>query len=146
MVTVVIISVCLVMALRVFSFCAAAVSEAYCSTYAVDILQEKLDEVEEGIVMEGGAVVGSFSEEVKRGGREFTVTVEITNWESPITEPAEEEIETEGLEEVEETEIVTMSLCEAAFKAEWGPPRKRKNIVVKTMFPAKTEMVNEYDI
>ncbi|MBL7073294.1 MAG: hypothetical protein ISS33_05920 [Candidatus Omnitrophica bacterium] len=146
MVTVVIIGVCLVMALRVFSFCAAAVSEAYCSTYAVNILQEKLDEVEEEIIMAGGAVVSYTSEDVERGGRTFTVTMEITNWESPIVEPTEEteaEVETEG---AEETEIVSMTLCEAVFVAEWGPSNKRKNIKVKTMFPAKTEMVNEYDI
>ena len=65
MITVVIIGVCLVMALRVFSFCAAAVSEAYNSTHAVNILQTKIDELEEQVILAGGAEVSSFTEDIE---------------------------------------------------------------------------------
>ena len=144
MITVVILGVCLVMALRVFSFCAAAVSEAYNSTYAVDILQEKIDEVEEQVVLAGGAEFSSCSEEIERGGREFTFTQEISDWIRPIIEiPEASEIETEV---AIETEDLSTGLCEALFIVEWGASNRRKNIKVKTMFPAKAELINEYDI
>ena len=144
MITVVIIGVCLVMALRVFSFCAAAVSEAYNSTYAVNILQEKIDEAEEQIVLAGGAEISSRSEDIEKGGRSFTFTQEINDWIRPIIEISEDsEIETE---EVTETEDLSTGLYEALFIVEWGPSNRRKNIKVRTMFPAKAELINEYDI
>ena len=144
MITVVIIGVCLVMALRVFSFCAAAVSDAYNSTLAVNILQTKIDEFEEKVVLAGGAEVSSFTDDIEKGGRQFTFTCEIRDWIRPIMEIVEgEEIE---VSEVSETEDISTSLCEALFMVEWGPSNRKKNIKVKTMFPAKVELSNEYDI
>jgi len=81
MITVVIVSVCLVMALRGFSLCAKYVSEAYNTTYASEILQSKMNELKEKAVIEGGINVFAKEEIVFVDDRKFILKQEAFKWE-----------------------------------------------------------------
>ncbi|MFH1395029.1 MAG: prepilin-type N-terminal cleavage/methylation domain-containing protein [Candidatus Omnitrophota bacterium] len=138
MITVVIIGVCMVMTLRVFSFCAKAVSEAYNSTYAVDILQDKINDLREKAIMEAGITVSSSMESLEKGGRNFEFTQESIIWENPMIDL--EEIE--GIEEFEETvESSTLSLCEVTLEVSWRSGVQKRNLIIKTLLPAKESEV-----
>jgi len=75
MITVVIVSVCLVMSLRVFSICASGIAKAYDTSAAVGILQKKLDELRLYSLENEGVKVGSDFDDVKIG-RTFVAPVE----------------------------------------------------------------------
>lgn len=132
MITVVIVAVCLVIVLRVFSVCAIAVSDAYNSSYAVNILREKMDELQVEAVMEDGIGASGLEEDIVAGGREFTFIQEITDWEKEAEAvPASEEIE----EETDEEEGT--GLREVSLKVSWGTSVRQKSLAMKTILPAR---------
>ena len=126
MVTVVIVGTCLVMALRVFTISAAAVSEAYNNTMALNILQDKMDKLQEKAVLEDGLEVSLLTEDVIVNNRKLTFTQEIAEWEKEIEE------ETSEFEEEESTD-----LCEVTLGIGWKAAGKPRSLTVKTLFPAK---------
>ncbi len=123
MIAVVVVGVCLVIALRIFSTCAAIVSEAQNRTLALKILQEKMDELQEEAIINDGIEVSCASEEITLNNRKLNFTKDVTIWEPP---PAEEE---------EEERYV--SLNEVTLDVKWGARGKTRNIKVKTIIPAK---------
>ena len=149
MVTVVIVSVCLIMALRVFSICAGAVSEAYNRSLAVNLLQEKIDEIQEKAVMENGVNIeeGSSEEKVVVNSRKLTFVQEFEIWTVAPTsaegEEAQDEEEgrrlgiveqEEEIEEGEEEEEKT-DLCTVELRAAWKTLSRTKGLILRTLMP-----------
>jgi len=130
MITVAIVTICLVMVLRVFSVCASAVSNMYNSACAISIIQEKLDELKLKAIIENGIETGSLLENITKEGKKFTFSQEINDWELPIEELLEEDEE-----EVEIEEEPDLELCEAQLIVGWGPDVKRKKFEIRTLFP-----------
>ena len=128
MITVVIVSVCLIMALRVFSISAAALSEAHNSMFALNVLQDKMDELQEKAILEDGVETSSFSEDIVVNNRNLSFTQEITQWKRLLLE--------EELEQEEEEEEIDY-LCEAELEVSWGIRGKTRGLMVKTFLPSQ---------
>ena len=139
MITVVIVAVCLVMALRVFSVCAKAVGESYNSLYAVKALDCVMNELREKAITEEGVEIGSSREEFEYDGRVFTVAQEITEWVSPTVEKLLEQgdLEVYGGMAGAVPDIAVSSMVEVELTAEWGHGSRTGKLSVKTLLPGK---------
>ncbi|RKY41499.1 MAG: hypothetical protein DRP85_06060 [Candidatus Makaraimicrobium thalassicum] len=133
MIAVVIVSVCMVMALRVFSICATAVSHVYNSTQAVGILQDKIDTLLVEAITEDGVEASVLEEDIDLEGRKFTFIQEIISWERPMEEASESG---EEGEEGSEAEADT-GLCEVRLEVRWGSSGRQRSLVMKTLIPAR---------
>ena len=131
MVTVVIIATCLVIALRGFSICAVVVSGTYNRMLAVEIMQEKIDELREKAILEDGVWVSSDSDSLTIDGRSLQYNSNILEWE----DIDEEETEFEGLEIPD-----PLKLCEVELNVTWRAHGKSKGLKLKTIIPAKGAM------
>jgi len=136
MATVIIISVCLVMALRIFSMCASYVSEAISNSGAAEILKDKLNALYEKSVFQNGIDVSSSSESISRGKSSFSYAQETGFWNELVLEDEE----TQGAEaapaETEEEEE-TSGLCEVTSQVRWKTAGRSRGINVKTLLPIK---------
>ncbi|MFH1309096.1 MAG: prepilin-type N-terminal cleavage/methylation domain-containing protein [Candidatus Omnitrophota bacterium] len=138
MITVVIIGVCMVMALRVFLFCAKAVSSAYNSTCAISIVKDKINELREIAIVEDGIGIFKNMESLEKGGRDFEFVQESVIWENPMIDlEADEEIEVD--EEIAESS--TLALCEVTLEVSWESGKQKRNLTIKTLLPAKEGVV-----
>ncbi|MCK5450759.1 MAG: prepilin-type N-terminal cleavage/methylation domain-containing protein [Candidatus Omnitrophica bacterium] len=136
MITVVIVAVCLIVALRGFSVCATSVSRAYDTTYAADILENKMDLLREKAIVENGLFPGSSREDLTFRGKKFTVSCDITEVE--VLE--ESFVEEEMLLEQGAPEVV---LVNVVVKAVWGRSPGEKKMTVETFLPGKEA---EYEV
>ena len=136
MVTVVVVATCLTLALRVFSTCAAAVSESYNTNLALNILEEKMAELLIRSISQDGIESSSQSDEISLRKRRFAYYEEIIEWEMPAGAETEEESGEEPREESEEEEPeITMS--QATLRVSWSSGRRPRNLTVSTLLPAK---------
>jgi len=130
MITVVIIAVCLIVALRVFSICGIVVSGAYNNAIAIDILQKRIDELQETAITSDGIGKSSASaENIVEDGRRLRFSQKITAWKDPLDEVAEEGSE-KGVEK-------DTGLNEVQLSVNWGVHGRRKGLTLKTLLPAK---------
>lgn len=136
MATVVIISVCLVMALRIFSMCASYVSEALNNSVAAEILKDKLNELKEKAVLGNGVDVSSSSESISKGKRSFSYAEEIKPWNELVLEDEDTgTAEAAGEEAGDEEE--RNGLCEVDSKIRWKTAGRSREVTVKTLLPIK---------
>lgn len=140
MITVVIISSCLVLSLRVFSVCAAAVSDVYNTNYAIDILRGKIALLKLSSITQDGIDPESlsFQEEIGQGVRIFNYTQDIVEWETTENLVLETTKLEQGDEEAEtETEKKELGLCVTELNVNWGGCTKEKKITLKSFFPVQ---------
>lgn len=128
MITVVVIAICLILALRAFSVSAAAVSKAYNSMLALNILESKLDKLQEKAILEDGLEPSSSVEDIVVNNRKLTFTEEIIEWERP-QEPSEPEEEKE--------KKLDLNLCQIELEVNWKSVGKARGLTVKTLIPLK---------
>ncbi|MDP8258020.1 MAG: prepilin-type N-terminal cleavage/methylation domain-containing protein [Candidatus Aadella gelida] len=141
MVTVVIVAVCLVMALRVFSVCSMAVSRSYNTDYAIKALDSVMNDLREKAVLERGLEIGTGQEEFDYKGRIITVSKEIREWESPTVKSLIESgsVEIIGGIEGDLPDFAISPLVEVELIAEWGQGIRRDSMTVKTLLPGKED-------
>jgi hypothetical protein len=131
MITVVIVAVCLIVALRVFSICSVLVSGAYNDAIAIDILQEKIDELQETAVTADGIGKSSApTEDIVEDGRKLRFSQKIIAWKDPLDEVTEEGSEEEGVEK-------DTGLNEVQLSVNWSVQGRRKGLTLKTLLPAE---------
>ncbi|MFH1836542.1 MAG: prepilin-type N-terminal cleavage/methylation domain-containing protein [Candidatus Omnitrophota bacterium] len=145
MVTVVITAVCLVVALRVFSVCALAISNSYNTSYAVKALDSMMAELREKAISEDGLETGEYEKTFKYGGRSFTVTQTISEWTSSVISDLVEEgtVEIYGGLEGALPDLTVLPMTEVELRAEWGEGSRKGHMTLKTILPGKKD---EYEM
>jgi len=134
MITMVIVSTCLVLTLRVFSVCARTVSSASMETRCIKIFKEKLNSIYIKSIEEDGFYVSKTLENIKVDDISFDFTMETIDWE----EEGEEDFRTETEEETEEDYGKKISdLLEINCNIVWGEKKRGKFMEIKGIFPAK---------
>lgn len=125
MLTVLIISTCLIVVLRGFSICAAAISQAYNTILAVDILEEKIADIKEKAILEGGIWDSSYSEDIVKNGRNFQYNKLAIEWKDKSEEVSGEE------------KTSSYKMYEVTLTVLWLESKKSGGVGVKTVLPAK---------
>jgi len=134
MITMVIVSTCLVLTLRGFSICARTVSGASMETRCIKILKEKLNSVYIKSIKEDGLDILRTSESIKVDDMDFEFTMEVIELE----EEFEEDLETKSEEELEGDYDNNMSnLVEINCDVAWGEIETGKFREIKVIFPMK---------
>jgi len=131
MVTVVVVAVCLILVFRVFSICAAAVSEARTSIAALNILENQMNLLQEKAIMEDGLDPSSYTENVTVKHKIYELVGEVSEWSDP-----QETTDTEEDEESVTTDE-EIDLRQARISVIWSAAGKARSISVETLIPAK---------
>ena len=130
MITVVIVSTCLLAIFRVFSICAAALSEAHGNVLAACILRDKMHKIREKSILEDGINVSLSSEEITSGNKKFKYTEDIAEFKEEASQSSEASEEKEGDEE-------SFNLCRVKLNLTWKIGNKPRVLLLETVLPAK---------
>ena len=125
LITVVIVGVCLISILRVFSFCARTVSEAYYNTLALGILQDKMKALRLQAMLDDGVEISTTRENIALNDRDLSFRQDITAWRP------------KAKSEDDGSEIKPVRLCEIKLQVSWKAAGRPKSLVLKTFLPIK---------
>lgn len=119
MVTVIIVTVCLMSVFRVFSICVRALGEASYSIAALSVLDGKMSLLKEESVKNGGVLAASFSESIKVDNKRLVFTQDIVEW--IVEEDEEEELE--------------VKLCSVKLDVKWQSRGRERRLTLNTFLP-----------